>query len=929
MQNVENAFINSNYRTIAEYLYYTYKDSHIRNKFGAYTHLIKQDLNENELRLILQKQKEFGNSLITENFETELFEIFRFKEGLPSFEEKVGDCALEPNYKRAPKDSISACLFRAWQDLNHLRYQESIDSPVQTLSLEQRKKLIQLAFDKANEGKKPTESQICKIIGIKPFDKIVKEKKIKEYLMNYEMKKIEKSLTFTSYEKLKKVCEENNFTIWEQIKDNDVMIDSIIYVIAYLKEFKNLLSLKDPIIKEQINHLNLSDEIWEKLFDSLSFDGTMGHSLQAIWHLLPYFQIDTEEPLTYDKCVEQVYPNIFNNRHTEDNNFVPKFNEYDITNPVVKRTLNQTRLLINKLIAIYGKPSQINIELARDLGKTFSDREKLTEQMKENRNNNHTYWKEAQKLGIKDPIIYRLWKEQGEQCIYSGKFIGSSDLQFNNVEIDHILPISRSGDDSMMNKVLVFSSENQHKGNKTAFEYFQSKGNNELECFKVRVKNSHLNFKKKERLLLENFDSYKSQDYKTRHLNDTRYIAQALKNHLDATIRPKEQDYNYIKTISGQAISVLRKLWGFKDKDRQESHKHHAFDAILIAGAGSKIKAWEKDITNILKYRYNDDKGLSLGEKAQHNIKRFGLHIELPWENFASDARCYMANVFVSRMGKQKITGEMHKDTIKSKRLDGTIIKTIKLHEIEKPKWNEQSIISILDNMIDKERNYRLYETILAHSKSHQWNMTEAFNQDNAPSMPVKKNNPLHIPKIRKIKIHSSASSSLILEKMSSETRHAVVDSGDVVRLDLFRNSKGKFEAIPVYAFHYNELPEPDKEGFIFSIYKNDYLFFEADKEFANGSEDKIYRENVKMIEGYYASRNTGKIKLRKHDHQSLYIISYSSMKKITKYHIDILGRKHFIASSDTPQSQRLTLKEQQELWALRDKKWDKHEEKE
>lgn len=40
------------------------------------------------------------------------------------------------------------------------------------------------------------------------------------------------------------------------------------------------------------------------------------------------------------------------------------------------------------------------------------------------------------------------------------------------LEIDHIYPYSRSFDDSYMNKVLVFTKQNQEKLNKTPFEAF-------------------------------------------------------------------------------------------------------------------------------------------------------------------------------------------------------------------------------------------------------------------------------------------------------------------------------------------------------------------------------------------------------------------------------------------------------------------------
>ena len=67
---------------------------------------------------------------------------------------------------------------------------------------------------------------------------------------------------------------------------------------------------------------------------------------------------------------------------------------------------------------------------------------------------------------------YRLWKEQEGLCPYSGEYIKPELLRDPvATQIDHILPHSRSYDDSYMNKVLCFTDENQRKGNMTPYEY--------------------------------------------------------------------------------------------------------------------------------------------------------------------------------------------------------------------------------------------------------------------------------------------------------------------------------------------------------------------------------------------------------------------------------------------------------------------------
>ena len=292
------------------------------------------------------------------------------------------------------------------------------------------------------------------------------------------------------------------------------------------------------------------------------------------------------------------------------------------------------------------------------------------------------------------------------------------------------------------------------------------------------------------------------------------------------------------------------------DKDRAESHTHHALDAILIAGAGSKIKKWEKDVTILSRYNYKEDRGVSLGERASKNLERFGFDIPMPWEGFNNDAREYVRNnIFVSRLGKRKVNGAMHSETVMSRRENGDIIKTIKLHELGKS--NETDVLKKLKDMVDVKivdgvaigRNANVYNIIVDHAKKLDWNMAEAFSSDNAPSMPIKKDEPINIPKIRRIKVVASASSKLTLTNMNSDKRQSAVDSGDVIRLDLYKDSKGKYYALPIYAFHYNELPEPEDQDsiFQFSIYKNDYLSFESDKDFSVRSGEKY-----QYFEGYW-----------------------------------------------------------------------------
>ena len=175
--------------------------------------------------------------------------------------------------------------------------------------------------------------------------------------------------------------------------------------------------------------------------------------------------------------------------------------------------------------------------------------------------------------------------------------------------------------------------------------------------------------------------------------------------------------------------------------------------------------------------------------------------------------------------------------------------------------------------------------------------MDEAFNKDNAPTMPNSD------AKIRRIKIIASASSSFELKNMSSDKKKSAVDSGDVIRQDLFLNTKTrKYEIIPIYPYHYNKLPKPISidSQFELSVYKNDYLIFES-------SEGFIFEgEKLMSMEGYYNTASKSQIILWPNYANIRTVVGIPKINSIRKYRVDILGKKHLIK---TPEK-RLTLKE-------------------
>ena len=155
-------------------------------------------------------------------------------------------------------------------------------------------------------------------------------------------------------------------------------------------------------------------------------------------------------------------------------------------------------------------------------------------------------------------------------------------------------------DDSQSNKVLVLTKENQDKGNRIPYEYFESKQIDiswyEFEQWVKSCKN--LNQKKKRNLLRNSLSKDAKKDFLERNLNDTRYACRFMKNYIDRFLCLSENsDKSGCVVVAGQLTANLRNCWGL-NKVREENDRHHALDATVIACCTRKIVqkvgAWSK-----------------------------------------------------------------------------------------------------------------------------------------------------------------------------------------------------------------------------------------------------------------------------------------------------------------------------------------------
>ncbi len=853
--------------TIAAYLATQPKK---RNGDGDYTNSVKRDELRREIKLIFEAQRKFGNEKSTEKLYLEYAgsgkkEERNTREGdgiafyqrpLQSSEGLVGFCTFEEEEKRAPKFSYTAELFVLWSKLNNTRIKDT-KSNERALLQNEKNQLVELAH-KNKSG--VTYKQARKKLALSNNERFnIGYRQIKDEDNSWEKIRdnTEKSvfLKLSGYHALKEALDTSSDTDWQYwIHKRREDLDDIARVLSFYEDRKQ--------VDELLSVHNLTDEEKKRLCEINNFSKSVDLSLKAIRKILPLMQSGKR----YDEACKEIWGHhglIENKGHA----LVPPFD--DIRNPVVNRALAQTRKVINACIRKYGKPDTIIVELAREVGKHFKDRKEIERNQKKNESyRNEARQHVAEILGTiednvtgGDIIKYRLWKEQDGCCVYSGQYITPEMLRDSTTtQIDHIIPYGRSWNNSYMNKVLCLSDENQRKGNQTPYEYLGGTPR----FAQMQALANILPPKKAENLLIENFVD-REQAWKDRALNDTRYIAKLLRNHLADNLDLGKG--NRVQTRNGALTSNLRHAWGLGKKNR-DNDRHHAQDAIVLACSTQsmvqKLSQWNKF------------------EARKKNLSERPLPPK-PWDTFRDDAIVAVNNIFVSRMPVRKITGSAHEDTVRSiRKSDGKVIQRVKLRSLTLP---------MLENMVDKNRNIKLYTLLKERLEEHGGKADKAFATP--VYMPV--NDPSKTaPRVNSVRIETSEKSGIIINE-------GLASNGDQIRIDVFQKN-GKFFVVPIYVHHFvqDELPnkaivaakdekdweEMDDKDFIFSLYKNDLVRIKSKK---------------KDFLAYYmgtVDRATGAISIRAHDSDPSFgkdgttRTGVKALLAFEKYTVDYFGNK-------------------------------------
>ena len=661
---------------------------HGTKKTDLYDHYPDRAMLKAEFEEIWDAQKEYHPELLHDDAREEIFDaIFRQRPLKPPI---IGKCRYLPENERAARALPSFQRFRSLQDLNNLQWR--LVDKHQWQRLFDSREAYKDTLDKLKQLKqrgKLTDSDITKL------KRSLSAESVEDVLFNIELSKIKGDQTAVKLAGKKGMGPRwHEWPLDKQDRFVELLLDHKITDENALEKINrdygldaeaaqgclgaNLEEGHSPICKEAIDRMLPYLEkgmLYHEARDEAGFSDAWDEGKVAE-SLLPYPKI------LQDHVVERTLPD---GTGTDD---------CRIQNPTVHIALNQIQKVVNELIRIHGRPTQTVIELARDLPLGAEGKKEIKRNQEKNRTRNEEINKKLKEFNHPENHFYRtkvkLWEEldqkniSNRRCPYTGEQISWCKLLTDEVEIDHILPYSKTLDDSMMNKTVCLRRANRDKGKRSPFEAFGNKPGYEdiLERASLYPRSPRRPWRGKgDRFLegaMEKFEG--KMGFLARQLNDTRYISKLALKYLK-TICPDTW------VVTGRHTALLRYRWRlesipeelqkndrprakgensdnsqreengssptegkgkFQGKKDRKDHRHHAVDAITVA------------LTDRSTLQLISTASVKANEQ---NLRRLQLSLPSSWKSLREDALESIERIVVSHKKRSKKEGAFHQET--------------------------------------------------------------------------------------------------------------------------------------------------------------------------------------------------------------------------------------------------------------------------
>jgi CRISPR-associated endonuclease Csn1 len=738
-----------------------------RNRDGDYSRSVLRSDLEHEVRRLFDAQRRLGNPLATDTLREAFGEIAFFQRPLQDSDHLVGFCPFVAGERRAARRAPSFERFRFISKLNNLRL---------TRPYAERLSADEVAFAEEAFGatKKFTFKALRKLLKL---DTAVRFEGV-----NAEDEGNDLVARSGNAAEGTAALREALGSLWPSLVSTPERLDAAAAIITFRDDVAS--------IRAGLAETGLGSAALEALMVALEagrfaqFKGTGNLSAAAARAILPGLR----QGLVYSEaCAGAGFNHALR----------PAVRLDDVRNPVARKALGEMLKTVRAIVSKHGLPDLIHVELARDVGKSAEERDEIArgiEKMNKQRDRNRQ--QVAELLG-RDPrgdelLRFELWQEQKGFCLYTGEPIPCEALAAtdNRVQVDHILPWSRFGDDSFANKTLCLARANQNKKGRTPFEWFSAERTAaEWQEFAARVDDCKaMKGRKKRGFYLRKNAAEVEEAFRNRNLTDTSYTTRLLLDVLKGFYPDDGQIH--VRARPGALTSKLRRGWGLQGlkKDAQGKRladdRHHALDAIVLA-------ATSQSMVQRLTQGFQEAERKGLAREFS------GEFVPAPWPGFRLDAEAAVASVSVSRPERQSVPGEVHKATIKRVTPDDEGRPVVSVRKrVEELKETDLDLIPVP----------KPYGRISDPAKLRNL-MISAIQEWWAVGKP--KNSPPRMPNgdpIGKVRVVTN-------DKPAVSVRGGTADRGDMVRVDVFReiDAKGRtrFHMVPVYPHQLVALDRP------------------------------------------------------------------------------------------------------------------------
>lgn len=645
-------------RTLGEHFYNELlAGRHVRRRFTA------RAMYETEFDAIVVAQRGAHAGVLTDKFVRQLRRALFFQRPLKSARNLIGTCELEngedytrkdgtrftaEKKRRAPVACIEAMRFRMLQGVNNLRVLLPDRRDEVPLTPEQRAALVKALQDERSL----TWAQVKKAAALPRASKFNLErggeKSLKGDRTNHDLGEAIGHHWWNASPELKSRI----VTALRATEDEKVLR-------RHIKERSGCWG-----------ELELSDKETKLLVDVVLEDDYASLSRAALKKVLPLM----EEGKSFPEAKLAIYGDRLADRIMD---VLPPTSQVfgDIRNPTVTRALTELRHLVNAIMRLHGKPHSIHIELARDLKQSKEDRNQAVRGMRDNEQaNQDRSVRIVREAGISNPrgsdlLRVRLWDETGGLCPYTLRQIPFAQLFGHDVDIEHIIPFSRSLDDGNQNKTLCYAEFNRNrKHNQTPFETYGGTGewDKTVAHLQNMVENGKFSRGKLRRFMLQGEDLEEAiEGFTSAQLNDTRHASVKAKEYLARLYGgnlSQGVDADGTRRIfvgNGQVTAFVRRalnlngiLSGNSEKTRDD-HRHHAVDAVAIALTSSAL----------LK---------QMSDNAESDWKRLRttrqqVRVDPPWETCKQDVDAAIQRTLVSHRVSNRVRGALHAETAYSR----------------------------------------------------------------------------------------------------------------------------------------------------------------------------------------------------------------------------------------------------------------------